>query len=63
MESTQKASKKRTKDQDVSEDNSNIAMSTTTNDEQPVRKIKKAKRRVDPDQPLVDEEGNELSFE
>ena len=33
MESTQKANKKRTKDQDVSEDNSNIAMSTTTNDE------------------------------
>ena len=38
-------------------------MSTTTNEEQQPRKVVKAKRRVKIDQPLLDEDGNELSFE
>ena len=38
-------------------------MSTTTNEDQPSRKVMKAKRRVKDDQPLLDEDGNELSFE
>lgn len=37
--------------------------SATTEEKSEVRQIKKAKRRVKVDKPLVDEDGNELSFE
>ena len=38
-------------------------MSSTTTEKSEIRQIKKAKRRVKEDQPLVDEDGNEISFE
>jgi hypothetical protein len=38
-------------------------MSSTTTDKSELRVIKKAKRRVNEEKPLVDEDGEEISFE
>lgn len=53
-------SKQRKRSEDIQDSG---MMSTTTNEEQPARKVIKAKRRVKEEKPMVDEEGNELSFE
>jgi hypothetical protein len=38
-------------------------MSSTTTEKSEVRQIKKAKRRAQEEKPLIDEDGEEISFE
>jgi hypothetical protein len=57
MESTSKNTHKRSANDDA------MMSSATTEEKSEIRQIKKAKRRVKEDAPLVDEDGNELSFE
>jgi ribosome assembly protein RRB1 len=57
MESTKNTHKKRAHQEE------DQAMSSTTTEKSEVRQIKKGKRRAQEVKPLIDEDGNELSFE